>query len=226
MRLDHEIVNIFPVPIYKSNLGREFTKKESKFILENSKKLEPHDPNSMYNAGSEDPEILNHSNMKDLKKDIQKHIDHWFNKMYNPSGKTRLAITTSWLAVTKMGQSHHMHYHTNSILSGVIYFNVASEDAISFVRSPSLVQGGLTSIKDFGVGREKFWTIPTDEYTSYSSDVVSVPVEKNNIIIFPSNMLHMVNQLQEDIIRISLSFNTFFADDYPWTRYHYGKKNN
>lgn len=205
MSFEYEVVNLFPLPVYKSKLGIDFTEKQMKHLLKNveRKSLLPRNPGG--NAVSANDRILEHSSMKSIKAQIQNHINYWFETSIKPSTKVKLAITQSWLSLTLQGESHHRHNHANSILSGVVYISVAENDGINFVRP-----GGMQANMFNEDGR---WHIPLKENTYFNSSTITVPVQKGDIILFPSQLHHEVPVLQENMKRISLPFNAFFTGE-------------
>ena len=48
------------------------------------------------------------------------------------------------------------------------------------------------------------------EWTLLNADSWYFTVESMQLVLFPSNLLHMVETVQSDETRVSLAFNTFF----------------
>ena len=112
-----KIFGIFPTPIYRSRLNREFTKKEINFF--NKSQWRP----NQHNRTSVDNYILENKNLINLKNDINVFIQDYFSKVIRPASKVSPYITQSWLNITKEKEEHHRHDHVNSYLSGVLYIN-------------------------------------------------------------------------------------------------------
>jgi uncharacterized protein (TIGR02466 family) len=120
-------------------------------------------------------------------------ICEYFYGIMQANPDAEIYITESWLNKTESGQSHHRHWHPNSILSGVVY---------------------LTGEGD--TGRTKFITSQYDtieydinESNIYNSKSWSLPVINNTMVLFPSNVEHLVEPYTGETPRITLSFNTF-----------------
>lgn len=205
MSFEHEVVNLFPLPVYKSKLGVDFSEKQMKYLLKNVERKNMLPRNQGGNAVTVNDRILEDSCMKSIKTQIQKHIDYWFDYSMKPSTKVKLDITQSWLSLSLQGESHHRHNHANSILSGVVYVSVAENDGINFIRS-----GGMQANMFNEDGR---WHIPMRENTYYNSSTITVPVQNGDIILFPSQLHHEVSRVQDNIRRISLPFNAFFTGE-------------
>lgn len=137
--------------------------------------------------------ILGEPEYEKLAERIFEGLAEYFYGIMQASPDVHLIITESWFNKTEKGQTHHRHWHPNSILSGVVY---------------------LDSVGD--TGKIKFITSQYDtiEYNTldsnlYNSRSWSVTPESGTMLIFPSNVEHLVDEYQGDTPRISLAFNTF-----------------
>ena len=104
-----------------------------------------------------------------------------------------LRITQSWLNYTDTGQNHHRHPHPNSYISGVFYLNANPEvDKIYFFKE-----------------EYKQLLIDPQTFNLWNSTSWWLPVGTGDLLIFPSNLIHMVDNTINKETRISLAFNTF-----------------
>ena len=183
--------SIFPTPIMRSNLGRAFTPEERRFFVDCKSKAR----SNVTNLRSADTHVLDAPEMQSLRSEVQDRINEFAWKVFSADPRFEFFITQSWLNYTKPGQSHHRHMHTNSLVSGVLYINVASEiDSICFHRqSASQIQILVSS----------------DQLSPYNTPVVSYAVDVGDLILFPSNVIHSVEQETGNHTRISLAFNAF-----------------
>lgn len=181
------IHNLFPIPIGRYELNRELTDSELLF-LENQ--------NTRSNTGnttSVDHLILKNKKLTKLRDFIETKVSEYFIEVYKPKHKVNLKITQSWTNYTEHGQYHHKHEHPNSFVSGVFYVQADKEkDRIYFYRN------GYQQIK-----------FPPSEWNVWNSDSWWFEVNTGDLIIFPSSLTHMVETVQSEKTRISLSFNTF-----------------
>tara|TARA_B110000014_G_scaffold263004_1_gene258449 strand:+ start:1266 stop:1889 length:624 start_codon:yes stop_codon:yes gene_type:complete len=188
-----EMINLFAVPVAKSPIGRNYTDSELKYIesqLERPSK-------AIDNHASPNKNVLAHDELKDLQTTIQQHLDNYFKAVYNTSNNVALQITQSWLTLSRKGESHHSHTHPNSVVSGVLYVNVAGNDGINFYRN-----------------EENLWfELEPSETNYYNSYKIHVATKIGDLVLFPSSVKHGVNKVTEDIKRVSLSFNTFFSGE-------------
>ena len=188
-----EMINLFAVPVAKSPIGRNYTDSELKYIesqLERPSK-------AIDNYASPNKNVLADDELKDLQTIIQQHLDNYFKAIYNTSNNVALQITQSWLTLSRKGESHHSHTHPNSVVSGVLYVNVAGNDGINFYRN-----------------EENLWfELEPSETNYYNSYKIHVATKVGDLVLFPSSVKHGVNKVTEDIKRVSLSFNTFFSGE-------------
>ena len=187
-----KIINLFPKAAMHFNVERSFTDEELALIMT----YENATSNNMGNLSTEDVDILRLPEMSDIKKIIQDALDMYFLHMYQPKNpkEIRLTLTQSWLNFTKQGEHHHIHLHPNSIISGCLYINAKKDvDSIVFKNS---------EFPYFQIEKEK-----DNEYNTFTS---SIFVETGDIVLFPSNTLHMVPTVTDPHTRISLAFNSFF----------------
>lgn len=185
--LNMNIQNLFPQPVGIYKLERDLTTKELSFI-----KGQETRPNRG-NTTSVDNTILRHKVMTKLRDFIESSVAEYFKTVHNPKHNVNLRITQSWCNYTEPGQFHHKHEHPNSFVSGVFYPQANKEtDKIYFYRS------GFQQIK-----------LPPENWNMWNSESWWFEVGTGDLIIFPSSLSHMVETVQGNQTRISLSFNTF-----------------
>ena len=188
-----EIMNLFAIPVTRSVMGRGFTNEEMRCFQD---KLQS-PVNAISNFSSRDKNVLNDPALAGLKAQLQASLDHYLKTILNPSNAVSLRVTQSWLTLSRKGESHHSHVHPNSVVSGVVYINVAKDDGINFYRNQDAPW--------FEVLRE------ADTY--HNAYRYFIPVNAGDIVLFPSNLSHGVREVVEDVERVSLSFNSFFEGE-------------
>jgi uncharacterized protein (TIGR02466 family) len=183
------IHNLFPTPIGRYVLPRMLETSEVSFIQDQDTR------GNIGNSTSKDNNVLNRTELKDVKSFIETSLYDYFTSVYNPKHKVNLRITQSWINYTKPGQYHHKHKHPNSFVSGVFYPKANKEtDRIYFYKN------GSDLIK-----------LPPKEWNTWNSESWWFDVGTGDLIIFPSSLEHMVETVQGNDTRISLSFNTFLV---------------
>ena len=180
---------IFPTPVLRANIGREFTESELDYV----RRVQQSTCQNVCNTRSIDTHVLNAREMQPLRSIIEPLVEEFCRKTVTSSEKVQFFITQSWINYTRKGQSHHRHCHTNSLVSGVLYLSAVKElDRICFYRPPA------TGIAVDNDGRN--W---------YTADSWAFDVGAGDLILFPSSLVHGVDQTVGEHLRVSLSFNTF-----------------
>ena len=181
------IHNLFPTPVGIYKLDRDLTEKELGFI-----KGQETRPN-MGNVTSKDNTILRNKAMTKLRDFIETSVADYFKTIHNPKHNVSLRVTQSWCNYTEPGQWHHKHAHPNSFVSGVFYPQANRETDKSH-----LYRVGYQMVK-----------LPPEEWNVWNSESWWFEVGTGDLVLFPSSLTHMVETVQGDQTRISLSFNTF-----------------
>ena len=183
---------IFPVPVYTarrdSNLDSA-EKKDIKDIIE-----EGNYPN-VSNSTSNNSYIFD-DKLKKLKEFCEQHIKIYAKEVINPKQELDFYITQSWLNVNKPGESHHLHNHPNSIISGVFYISTEEDDKIHFYDPAETLKDRIE--------------IQPKEYNIWNSANWSIPAETNDLLLFPAWLEHSVKPNEKATKdRLSISFNVF-----------------
>ena len=183
-----DVFGLFPIAVYSTNI-RKFTVEELKFVKKHKREV----VSNRGNTYTKNTYLLEEREFKNLKIEMQKHIDEYVEKIIRPQTNIKCYITQSWLNYTKPGEYHQEHHHANSYLSGVLYFNADEKvDTISFHRD---IYNQLE--------------IPIKEYTLFNSHTWFLKIKTGQLLMFPSSLKHFVNIKTGNNTRISLSFNTF-----------------
>ena len=185
------IQNLFPTPIYMTNIDRPFTKQELQFA--NNQKNNCN--NNLGNISSKDNYILNRKEFKNINKFINQCCKDYLKRIISPKNNIELYITQSWLNYTEENQYHHKHEHPNSVISGVLYFDCDKEKDKILFTNPR----GYQQIKP-----------EIDQYNIWNSYTWWFPVETGQLVMFPSSTIHQVDTKKGNNTRISLAFNTFY----------------
>tara|TARA_B000000532_G_scaffold137679_1_gene110508 strand:- start:2443 stop:3036 length:594 start_codon:yes stop_codon:yes gene_type:complete len=180
---------IFPTKIYSDFLDRRITDEELGEVI----KLGEETHNNFGNLISDNQNILDNEKFIDIKNFIQSSLNEYIQKNIQPKNEVSIYITQSWLNYSRTNEFHHLHYHKNSYLSGVFYFNTVENDKIMLVDS-----------------QPKYCLEIESEY---SIDHWNFPVKHGQLVLFPSFLYHKVEKNSGEETRVSLSFNTFINGD-------------
>ena len=187
-----KIEALFPIALGCTELDRELTKEELDFFkrTQESKDIVINEGNTH----TADYHILDNPELSELKKDLTEKVNLYFRSAYKIDEDIKIFITISWVNYTETGEYHHAHNHPNSVISGVYYIETDESDTITF-SAP-------------WTNKLTMYMSPI-EYNQWNSEEWWYPTRKNTLLLFPSKLVHRVNQVESDKTRISLAFNTF-----------------
>jgi uncharacterized protein (TIGR02466 family) len=188
-----EIKTIFPTSILNTNIGRDLNKHELASLLEH--KREDNISKNIENSSSIERYILNKEpELKYLRLFIEEQINIYTKDVMMVSDDIEFYITQSWLNWTEKGESHHRHYHANSIISGVFYINalLGSDSIVFFLAGPQ------ETLQLQRTGNNEFNELQHRHH-----------VKTGDLVLFPSTLPHQVETVNTDETRSSLAFNVF-----------------
>ena len=188
------IFPLFPTPVVKININRDFTKEELQFFL--TKPPMWKDPKiGMSNHRSKDLYLFNNEELKDIKKFCEDELELYLKEIEGADiDHVSVRITQSWLNQTNPQEYQPLHYHLNSYLSGVLYIKCLPNDNINFHNR----MYGLFNNIDL-----------KKKNTIWNRETNRIGVKEGDLIIFPSWMTHFVDTNETDKERFTLAFNTF-----------------
>ena len=187
--MKEELLQLFPTPLlivpYEQPIDKE---------LAYLKNISYRKQQQNGNFRSDDSYLLRNEEFKDIKNFLGEAINKFTTNVLNT--KQRLVITQCWANRNPKGSKHHEHVHPNSIISGVMYFQINEKlPPISFTKD-----------------RQDGMKLDPIKYNHMNSESFMLPCKPGELILFPSSLRHSVpiNMSEED--RISVSFNTFCID--------------
>jgi uncharacterized protein (TIGR02466 family) len=192
-----ETFGLFSTPVVSFNLDRDFTEEELNSIISYSERTRP---GLMGNRTTVGENVLDNPNLSDIRKFIDESLDWYVKNIQKPKDEFEVYLTQSFVNLISVGQGHHAHTHPNSYLSGVLYVQANQDnDSITFLGEPNACS--------------KFFSLPTEDFNVFNSHRWSMPVWTGRLLIFPSNVPHQVNPVNNSYERISLAFNTFIRGE-------------
>ena len=127
--MENVISGIFPCPVYGTKRDTNLSSREKKEIG----KIIKEGMYTNYNNSSSNNNYIFNTKLKKIKQFCEEHIKIYVKEVINPKNEIDFYITQSWLNITKPQESHHPHFHTNSIISGVFYISTEEDDNITFL---------------------------------------------------------------------------------------------
>ena len=187
--MKEELLQIFPTPLlivpYEESIDKE---------LAYLKTISYRQQKGNGNYRSDDSYLLRNEEFKNIKTFLSESVDKFTKNVLN--SKQRLVITQCWANRNPKGSKHHEHVHPNSIISGVMYFQINEKlPPIQFAKS---IQDGVK--------------LDPIKYNHVNAESFMLPCKPGELILFPSSLKHSVPINVGDEDRISVSFNTFSVD--------------
>ena len=179
--INEQLVPLFSRPVFKTGI-------DISLDLSNVNWIE-----NYTNSISTNQQILETPEFSQVKEAIMDRLNAYFYNVISASKDCEIYITESWVNKTDKGQSHHRHWHPNSVLSGIL--SLATDN-----------KGGATVFITSAFDTIEYDIIESNLYNSKRWGINLVPGE---MLIFPSAVEHLVEEYQGDTPRITLSFNTF-----------------
>ena len=191
--MEMRVQNIFPTTVVDWDLGRDITDEEIALVKLHGTEGKCH--RNMGNVVSNERYILrDYAELASIKEFVEAGVQHYVDNILMTTKDVEFYVTQSWLNYTSPGEFHHKHSHTNSIISGVFYFNADPEnDKIYFFNDHNYRQLDFNRVENNWYNSTSWW----------------FPVRTGKMMIFPSSLVHMVEQTTSAETRISLAFNVF-----------------
>jgi uncharacterized protein (TIGR02466 family) len=193
-----KIVELFPTPMLVVNIKSELDAKEIhklKMLSLDRANLIPNGQNG--NMFHKDADLLvNYLPNSQLEKTLQKYLDIFLYDVWLEK-ESQIKITGSWVNINPTGTMHHKHYHSNAILSGVLYLETDPKNNGPF--QTHKMESASRQVAGYAFGGNKF----TEEFRNFYP-------ENYDLYIFPSTLDHSVDYNKSEKSRISFSFNAFY----------------
>ena len=187
--MKEELLQLFPTPLlivpYEESINKE---------LAYLKTISYREQQQNGNFRSDDSYLLRNEELKNIKNFLGEAVDKFTKNVLQ--SKQRLVITQCWANRNPKGSKHHEHVHPNSIISGVMYFQI--NEKLPPIQFSKANQDGMK--------------LDPIKYNHVNSESFMLPCKPGELILFPSSLKHSVPINQGDKDRISISFNTFSID--------------
>ncbi len=186
-----ELMQLFPTPILICPYPADYSEELEWIKNQECKKENKADAGGGGNRQSNDTFVLDRPELSNIRAFIEAKLHEYVANIYASADK--LVITQSWFNKSKKGESHHEHVHPNSMISGVWYPQIHEKmPPISFKNNT-----------------HRDVTLQVEKFNLFNSLTFMLPMNKGELILFPSNLTHSVPTNLGEEERISLSFNTW-----------------
>jgi uncharacterized protein (TIGR02466 family) len=195
-----EIISLFPTPVLRVRVEEYFQDEiwrlkqlEMEPVYGND--IKP-DPNHFKSVESY---CLDLPGMEKLKAYIEKEVKDFYVHGLAIDGD--VIITQSWVNKNINGGGTHVHYHHNSIVSGVYYMDVPDNSTLIKFHKADVDKSPVYRLEP-EINRNLL------EGNPYVQTVARIPVANHEILLFPSYLPHSVPNMDTNKDRWCLAFNT------------------
>ncbi|MBC8035647.1 MAG: hypothetical protein H7X89_00290 [Rhizobiales bacterium] len=187
--VSHEVYPLFIEPYFRANIAGTITPEQIAFI-KNLKMV-----NNMENLISENLYIFEEPELRSIKDAVQDVLDIYARDVMCIPQK--LYVTQSWSLTCNSHVGMHGHSHSNSVLSGSLYYCELPSPTASmiFTRHVSYQQLDLAP--------------PAEKRNIYNTPINRIIPKQDDIILFSSRLTHLVEQNTSAQQRHSIAFNSF-----------------
>jgi len=191
------IYPLFSIPIFSNKIN--IFLQDEKFISNQKTEILEPVKNGLISL---DKYVLNKKQLINLKKDILKEVYFYVYEILNVNKNIKTYINNSWIIFHENNHSSQAHHHSNSFISGVLYFKTPVNSGNIVFHNP-YNRYSLNPVLN----------IPFEKWNQYNSNTWTMPIEKNQLLLFPSNLFHSVENNQNSETRICLAFNILIKGD-------------
>jgi uncharacterized protein (TIGR02466 family) len=187
--VSHEVHPLFVEPYFRASIAGAITPKQIEFI-QNLKMV-----NNLENLYSEDLYIFEQPELKSIKDAVQEVLDIYAREVLGIP--QQIYVTQSWSLSNTPNVGMHGHSHSNSILSGSLYYCElpSPPSGMVFTRHASYQQIDLAPERN--------------KRNVYNSPINRIIPRQNDVILFSSRLTHMVEPNPSKEPRHAIAFNTF-----------------
>lgn len=184
-----DVQPLFATPIARVDISDAITPDQIKHIQ--GLKMN----NNRQNLISDDLYIFKHPELKGIADAVQEALDVYARDVMG-IGQS-LYVTQSWGLMNPPGVGMHAHSHSNSIISGSLYYTEMPKPdaAIIFDKYTAYRQLDIRTL--------------SDKQNIYNTPVNVITPKQNEVLLFSSDINHMVEVNNSDQPRWAIAFNTF-----------------
>lgn len=186
---EFEVKPLFAEPYFKTNIADAITPAQVSFI----KGLKMLD--NQINRISEELYLFERPEMASITLAVQEALDTFAREVMGISQK--LEATQSWALTNPPGMGMHGHNHSNSMISGSLYYTDMPDPA------------GNMIFERYNGYRQIELVVNPDKQNIYNAPRNAVVPKKGDLVLFSSALQHYVEPNQSDQDRHSIAFNTF-----------------
>jgi uncharacterized protein (TIGR02466 family) len=190
------VIQLFPISLYKGKMNIDDTSKN--FVFNQPYKRMP----SGNGDFSKNHYLLDLPEMKSLKDEIMIHVENYVYRYLNVRDDIiRFYIQNSWAVKHHPGDWAQNHTHSNCFISGVCYLKTEKNSGdITFTKPDGYTNLFHTSTR-----------VPFFQSGNHNCEWWDEKPEDNDILLFPSHLMHHVKMNNSNEDRFSVAFNLNMA---------------
>ena len=189
MQAKLDVQALFATPIARVDLSSAITPEQVQYV-QNLKMVQ-----NQQNLISEDLYIFRHPQLQPISQAIADMLSQYARDVM---GITQdLVVTQSWSLINPPGVGMHAHSHSNSLISGSFYY-------APLPNPPSRV------FFDRNTNYQRIELITdANRRNLYNTNLNAITPKQGELLLFPSEINHMVEANTANVPRHAIAFNTF-----------------
>lgn len=189
MAIEFDVKPLFAEPIFRCDISSEISAEQVSFI-QNLAMV-----SNQANLISENVYLFEEPEMASIKTAVQEALDTYANEVL--CIPQQLYVTQSWSLINNPTIGMHGHSHSNSVVSGSLYYCELPEPNANMVFNRHRGYQQLELSPD----RQK--------RNIYNTTANSVEPKQGEVILFSSSLQHLVEKNKSAQPRYSIAFNSF-----------------
>jgi uncharacterized protein (TIGR02466 family) len=188
--VSYEVRPLFVEPYFRANIASAITPAQIEFV-QSLKMID-----NVENSISESMHIFDEPELKGIADAVQDVLDIFAREVMGLS-QQRLYVTQSWSLTNKSNVGMHGHSHSNSVMSGSLYYHSLPEPParMLFTRHVGYQQIELTPDRN--------------RRNIYNTPISAVTPAQNDVLLFSSRLTHIVEQNFSNAPRHAIAFNAY-----------------
>lgn len=187
--LQYDVQPLFAEPVFRADIGHAISDEQREYI-KGLKMVQ-----NRTNLISEDLYIFKHPELASINDAVHEALAVYAREVMGIS--QTLYVTQSWSLVNQPNVGMHGHSHSNSIVSGSLYFSDMPEPVAGMIFDRHKIY------------RQLELNPTNDKRNLYNAPLNVIKPKKNEVIMFSSDLQHFVEPNTSSQTRYSIAFNTF-----------------
>ena len=184
-----DVKPLFAEPYFVTNIADAISESQIKAI-QSLTMIE-----NQMNHISEELYLFERSEMRSIAKAVQDALDTYASEVMG--GTHRLKVTQSWALMNPPGVGMHSHTHSNSIVSGSLYYTDMPDPP-----------GNMIFDRHNGY-RQIELDVQAEKQNIYNAPRNAIIPKRGDLVLFSSSVQHYVEPNRSMQNRYSIAFNTF-----------------